>query len=1113
MLVRVVATELAHALGQVCEIAVVADEGASLEMVASASSSGRPRRNGNPDPTALWAHALDTRQPLVLPAADHTSAAVPAGPALDEAPLVVVPILADDFALGVVALSRAEGDAPYTARERELLEATTAWLGAQLNSPQMRSAALQRERLARARAERARDHGEHRFHDVFAQACTPMALTTLEGKMLRANASLEDLLEHPAGSLEGHSVTDVTVPEDRDLVTSMLGLLRAGALSTARFEKRCWTASGSVVSTLLTTSLIKDDSGRSLYFFHQIDDLTRRKRVEAALAARDAEMRTLFDRSSVGTAAVNSDGTIRRVNAAFAEFAGRPAAELAGRKVSELWPAGDAERATAAMARASTEGRGPARFEQRFVRPDGRERWALVNVAGVADDSLLIVQVVDVTEAREASAERDALVAAVENAGDGIVALDAGGTIVRVNAPFAALFGRTCDEFAGVPWEHVVLRADQHLFRAALERGRAVGREAVTVRGARPGRPSLSLEFTLVAGTADSGPAHYCFVRDISERTRMLAQQTAIADLGQAALHEQSPGSLYELAVRLVARCLDLELAAVLERSAEVDELVLRAGVGWRPGLAGHARVDTSRNSQAGFTLATPEPVVVSDASEETRFGQPWLFAEHGVVSGVSVAIQGADRMPIGVLGAHSRSRRDFTTGDVTFVQAVANILAAAAARAGAEARARAAALRDPLTGRPNRTAFEQALEQVAAAVHLPGGTGGAVLVAGLDRFKALNELLGHRGADTLLVQAAERLESESEPGDLLAHLGGDVYGLLLRGAGEDRAAQVANRLVEAFERPFTVHGEELHVSVSIGIVVTNGARLSAGELLRQGEAALYRAKDQGRGRYELYDRARHSRVVDRVRLEKDLRRAIAGSELFTEYQPIVTVGEGKLVAVEALARWRHPTRGLVPPSLFIPLAEEVDLIGAVDRHVVAAACSTARALPDPVRVCVNLSAAEVARPGFAAELQATLDAAGVDPARLGVEITETTLLQSGGAAEDTLAALQAMGVTIGIDDFGTGYSSLGYLKRFALDVIKIDRSFVAKIADGEHDAAIVAAVIAMARALDIVVVAEGVERREQLEALARLRCDLAQGHLIGRPGDAASLLADEEAA
>jgi diguanylate cyclase (GGDEF)-like protein len=380
-----------------------------------------------------------------------------------------------------------------------------------------------------------------------------------------------------------------------------------------------------------------------------------------------------------------------------------------------------------------------------------------------------------------------------------------------------------------------------------------------------------------------------------------------------------------------------------------------------------------------------------------------------------------------------------------------------------------------------------------------------AVLVANLDNFKHVNDSRGFIQGDALLQAAATRIQATLRPGDTVARLGADEFAVLLEEVGHpDGAVEAAERLEEAFASPLDFGNDSLVMTLSIGIAASSTAQTSADELLGNAELAMYAAKDAGRGRVEVFNPGMQHSATERLSLDQDLRRAVERDELRLFYQPFISTESGEIVGCEALVRWQHPLRGLIPPDRFIPLAEETGMITAIDTWVLRNACGQAaawrRAGRLDLHVAVNVSGRELGRADLVDRVEAALVESGLPADRLELEITESTATVQALDALDELRQLRRAGVSVAIDDFGTGYSSLSKLSTFPVDRLKIDRSFMNSIREESDDDPLVAAMIALAHRLGLEVTAEGVETEAQRAFLRRNGCDLLQGFLFSRP-------------
>ena len=405
----------------------------------------------------------------------------------------------------------------------------------------------------------------------------------------------------------------------------------------------------------------------------------------------------------------------------------------------------------------------------------------------------------------------------------------------------------------------------------------------------------------------------------------------------------------------------------------------------------------------------------------------------------------------------------------------------------------------DALTGLPNRILLNEQLRHGLARARR--GEIVAVHLLDLDRFKNVNDTLGHPAGDKLLQMVTERLQLVVRETDTVARMGGDEFAIVQAGiARPSDATALALRTIEEVSKPYTIEGQHLIIGTSVGIAVGPEDGTTPDQLLRNADLALYRAKDDGRGTFRFFERGMDAQMQDRRAMEVELRGALIRNEFEVHYQPVMDLARDDVRGFEALLRWRHPQKGLLPPGDFIPLAEEIGFIVPLGEWVLNEACREAASWPDDLEVAVNLSPVQFGTPGLVQVVTGALASSGLDPARLELEITETTLLQDNEQTLSTLYQLRELGVRIAMDDFGTGYSSLSYLQSFPFDKIKIDRSFISDIADGTGSLNIVRAVAAMAKGLGMSTTAEGVETKEQLEAVRTEGCGMVQGYLFSKP-------------
>jgi diguanylate cyclase (GGDEF)-like protein/PAS domain S-box-containing protein len=770
-------------------------------------------------------------------------------------------------------------------------------------------------------------------------------------------------------------------------------------------------------------------------------------------------------------AVISFDGHIVRCNPAFERLAGT---DPVGEPFLRYVHPDDHAAARAATVRMS-DGDGHARVELRLA---GEARgWRRHDVTGGSDRDARLVYGIgrDVTEQRNAEAQlaeaEDRFRSAFDNAAIGMTITSLDGIFLRVNQAFAGMLDRRMEDVVGVGVAELTHPEDSVRDVAAMTEMVHGNRDTYRSekRYLRPDGSPVWADLTATVLRDEEGRPKYFVSQmvDINERKLTVEALRASEDRFRS-LANNSSDFLARISPRLT---IEYASPAAEALTGYPPEEIVGTNV-----LKYVVEDDWSLVEKSVQTLQEAESTICAYRARR-RDGRIVWFE-----STITAVRDGAGE----IIELVSVSR------DVT-------------ERKAAELELSHQALHDALTGLPNRVLF---LDRLGHALlrRVRKGTGTvAVLFLDVDRFKVVNDSLGHEAGDRLLVDVAGRLDGVLRPDDTVARFGGDEFTILCEDvAGELEAVAIAQRVVELFDEPFELEGSEVFLSTSIGIALAEPGKARPDDLIRDADAAMYRAKERGKARYELFDKAMRAHALERLAVENALRRAVEHDELRLHYQPEIDLCSGEIVGFEALVRWQHPERGLVPPGDFVPLAEETGLIVPIGTWVLREACREAKRWRDssghPMGVSVNVSARQLAQPDFVDLVSCVLAETETPRGTLCLEITESAVIERGMATVAMLRSLRDLGVKLAIDDFGTGYSSLGHLRRFPIDILKLDRSFVSGLGQGSQDASIAAAVISLAHALELTTVAEGIETTEQLDVLRGLGSDIGQGFLFARP-------------
>jgi diguanylate cyclase (GGDEF)-like protein/PAS domain S-box-containing protein len=894
---------------------------------------------------------------------------------------------------------------------------------------------------------------------------------TLDGTVLSWNSGAERMLGYTAAEAVGQPISFIAAADRPSRLAETNEQLLRGEAAPREAERR--TKDGRVITVSTSFSLIRDGGGKVTGVSVILQDITALKRAQLALEQSEARFRATFDQAAVGIAHFDLDQRNIRVNRRYSEIVGYPPEELLGKLPGLLSLPGETmpivERRRQLLAGAidhSTE-------ERRYCRKDGRVIWVTRTESLARDGAgtpLYFIRVIeDITE-RKASAERYR--ATFDNAPVGIMHTQIDSNrILHVNHKLSEMLGYTQDELLRMSTGDFVhpdyRETERGLYAERMQRGEIDSYSSERRYVRKDGRVIWVNRTVSLVNDAAGEPLYFIrIIEDITERKQAAqaqAQLAAIVQTSQDAILGRAPDH------------------TIISWNAAAQRMF-----GWS------AQEAIGQSFRTVFSIAGERP---SWRFEKVLRGE--------FVESFEELRPRKDGSTIHVETSLSAVRDD--QGKVLFVSCTMRDITE---RVLAERQIEQLATRDALTGLPNRSMLmEKMIEAIARAARTR--TNLAVMFVDLDRFKEVNDTLGHAAGDELLRDCARRLADCVREVDIVSRLGGDEFVVLLTDVADTgTVSPVAERMLKLLTKPYRLGGRDAITSASIGICFYPADGQDATALMKNADIAMYQAKDQGRNNYQFFAEEMNQRMMRRLQLEQELRAAVENKEFVLHYQPQVNVATGEIEGAESLLRWQHPTRGLLAPGEFIALAEETGIIVPIGEWILNHACEAiknwrAKGVAVP-HVVVNVSPGQLSD-GLVTLVRDALVQHGIEPGWLMIEITETMLMERVDEAIGILRRIRDLGIRIAMDDFGTGYSSLSVLQRLPLDMLKIDRSFVSVIDDEANNAracAIIGAIIAIAKELNLSVVAEGVETPTQLAFLRTLSCDTYQGYLYSRPID-----------
>jgi diguanylate cyclase (GGDEF)-like protein/PAS domain S-box-containing protein len=964
-----------------------------------------------------------------------------------------------------------------------------------------------RDVTERRQAEEALRQSEEKYREILAGIAEGYYEVNLRGCLTFFNDALGRILGYRAEEMQGMSWRRFI---DHTSARQMHRLFR-GVYATAQpvgyVDWKILRKGGSPRYVSASVSLMRDERDAPCGFRGVVIDVSERRQAEEALRESEERYRHLVELSPDGIA-IHREGRLVFCNPAGARMLGYQVEEVLGKLAIEFVHPASRQFAAERMQNILV-GKPVPFIEEKFVRKDGSMLEVEVGTMPFTFQNAPAIQVIirDITERKRAEKLQAVLYRIAQTASavedveafyeqiHGIV-----GELMYARNFYIALYDEAADSLS---FPYFVDEVDP----TPLPKRPGKGLTEYVLRTGEPllATPQTFAELVAKGETDLIGGPSVDWLGVPLKRGEKTFGVLVVQSYTESMRYGETDRDLLTFVSQHVASAIDRKRAAEALRESE----------GRFRTLAETAPSAIFIYQGAGFIYANASMAALTGyAREELGSMNLWDMVHpdyKDLIRGRGLARLRGDEAPTGY--QFKIVRKDGEERWVDFSAAVIDVGGRPAVlgtafditkRKEAEEQIKNLAYHDALTGLPNRLLFNDRLSVAVAQAHRQGYRL-AIFFLDVDRFKVINDSLGHSLGDRLLQGVARRLQSSVREGDTVARLGGDEFILLLPALNRtEDVAKVAEKILDSLKLPFRLEGRELYVTASMGISLYPDDGGDAETLIKNADTAMYRAKEQGRDNYQLYTPAMNATAVERLALENSLRKALARDELELVYQPLLDLGTGRVHGVEALLRWRHPERGLLLPSEFIPLAEVTGLILPIGPWVLRTACGRARVWQDlghpHLTVAVNLSARQFQQPDLVAQVKRALEETGLAPRCLDLEITETNAMSNAEATIHTLRELKTLGVRISIDDFGIGYSSLSYLKRLPIDTLKIDQSFVRDITSDPDDAAIATAVIALAHTLKLRVVAEGVETQEQLAFLAARHCDRMQGYLFSRP-------------